>query len=68
MQSLQINLGCYHPIHVLLLHELSLLRRVIGELAHHAWHLMVGQLLAGLGRRGGAEGLIGLVGLPLLLL
>ena len=68
VQSLQINLGCYHPIHVLLLHELSLLRGVIGELAHHAWHLVMGQLLAGLGRRGGGKGLIGWVGLPLLLL
>ncbi len=68
VQSLQINLGCYHSIHVVLLYELSLLRRVIGELAHHAWHLMMGQLLAGLGRRGGGEGLIGLVWLPLLLL
>ena len=68
VQSLHINLGCHHSIHGLLLHELSLLRRVIGELAHHAWHLMMGQLLAGLGCRGGGEGLIGLIGLPLLLL
>ncbi len=41
----QLNLGCYHPAHVLILlvlQKLSLLGGVSGQLAHHAGHLVVG--------------------------
>lgn len=56
---------------VLLLQEVSLLRRVGTQLAHHTGHLMLGQLLAWLSVGASAQGLCSLVrllGLSLLLL
>jgi len=69
----QLNLSCHHPVHVLvlLLQEVSLLRGVGTELAHHTGHLVVGQLLAWLSVGGSCQGLCSLVrllGLSLLLL